>query len=112
MRDMVVVVSVCWQRGKTKEEAEALLVRAVELACETRDKFWSETKQVHDDREGGCYKRCRPLVATSVGCFGATQADGSEYTGKYEVVNTVHKLMEWHRPRLRVLAKVMIPHKP
>ncbi|WP_127475379.1 homocysteine S-methyltransferase [Microbacterium sulfonylureivorans] len=41
-------------------------------------------------------------VAASVGPYGATLADGSEYTGEYGL--TVEALREWHRPRLRALA--------
>lgn len=41
-------------------------------------------------------------VAASVGPYGATLADGSEYTGDYGL--TIDELREWHRPRLRALA--------
>jgi len=41
-------------------------------------------------------------VAASVGPYGATLADGSEYRGDYGL--TVAQLRRWHRPRLAVLA--------
>ena len=41
-------------------------------------------------------------VAASVGPFGASLADGSEYTGDYGL--TVDELRAWHRPRLHALA--------
>ena len=41
-------------------------------------------------------------VAASVGPYGASLADGSEYTGDYGL--DVAQLREWHRPRLQALA--------
>ena len=46
-------------------------------------------------------------VAASVGPYGASLADGSEYRGDYGLgdhTSTVRWLREWHRPRLEVLA--------
>src|SRR5207237_635127 len=43
-----------------------------------------------------------PLVAASVGCYGAVLHDGSEYRGDYGL--SAAQLMDWHRPRLEVLA--------
>ncbi len=40
-------------------------------------------------------------VAASVGPYGATRADGSEYTGDHGM--TIHELRAWHRPRIAVL---------
>ena len=83
----------------SREEAEALIRRAVELAKEARDEFWEKESKTCSNRE----KRPRPLVAASVGCYGAAQADGSEYRGQYGL--TEEELMAWHRPRLRILAQ-------
>ena len=41
-------------------------------------------------------------VAASVGPYGASRADGSEYTGDYGL--TLGELRAWHRPRLHALA--------
>ncbi|HEY0486840.1 MAG TPA: homocysteine S-methyltransferase [Mycobacteriales bacterium] len=69
-------------------EADALLRRSVALADEARRRV--------DTR--------RPLlVAASVGPYGAARADGSEYTGEYDV--GVAELRRFHRPRLEVLAE-------
>jgi homocysteine S-methyltransferase len=86
----------------SREEAEALIRRAVELAKEARDEFWQEEMETRKD---SCSrnKRLRPLVAASVGCYGAAQADGSEYRGQYGL--TEEELMAWHRPRLHLLAQ-------
>ena len=68
--------------------------RSVALAIAARDDFWADPTR----REG----RVRPLVAASVGPYGAFLADGSEYRGDYEL--DCAALMEFHRPRLAVLA--------
>lgn len=47
--------------------------------------------------------RKKPLVAASIGCYGAALADGSEYCGDYGVEVGVASLKEWHRERLDVL---------
>ena len=81
-------------RGLTDPEAEAQLLLAVRLAVEARDAFWADP----DNREG----RLRPLVAASVGPYGAYLADGSEYTGRYDLDED--GLVAWHRRRWHVLA--------
>ena len=80
--------------GLTGEEAETLLLASVALARKARDEFWSESAH----REG----RLRPLVAASVGPYGAYLADGSEYTGDYDLDEA--GLEEFHRDRLELVA--------
>ncbi len=82
------------RRGLSLEQSEALLRRSVRLAVEGREAFWAETA----NRAG----RLRPLVAASVGPYGAFLADGSEYRGDYGL--SKRQLIDWHRPRLAVLA--------
>ena len=45
------------------------------------------------------------LIAGSVGPYGACQADGSEYHGKYIEEVSENFLIDWHRPRIEVLIK-------
>ncbi|MDQ5908299.1 MAG: homocysteine S-methyltransferase [Pseudomonadota bacterium] len=78
------------QRGLTREAALELLQRSVQLAIEARDAFWQDPA----NRVG----RPRPLVAASVGPYGAFLADGSEYRGDYGLSEV--ELMDFHRPRL------------
>ncbi len=80
--------------GSERSESEALLRLSVELVDRARDRFWSEP----GNRAG----RSFPLVAASVGCYGASLHDGSEYRGDYGL--SLKELMDFHRPRLRVLA--------
>ncbi|MCB0579080.1 MAG: homocysteine S-methyltransferase [Phaeodactylibacter sp.] len=81
------------RRGLSHQEARGLMQRSVELAKEARELFWAEP----DNRAGRIY----PLVAASVGPYGAFLADGSEYEGRYGL--SVPQLMDWHRPRLEAL---------
>jgi homocysteine S-methyltransferase len=81
------------RRGFDHAAAAALMADSVRLAVEARDAFWSEPV----NRVG----RIRPLVAASVGPYGAMLADGSEYKGHYGL--TEEQLMDFHRPRLQVL---------
>ena len=82
------------RRGIDRTRASRLMRDAVALAREARDEFWAA--------DGGRRLRCRPLVAASVGPYGAMLADGSEYRGHYGVSDRA--LAEFHRPRLAVLA--------
>jgi homocysteine S-methyltransferase len=83
------------RRGLDQKQAADLMVQSVRLAQEARDLFWSDP-----DRRPG---RLRPLIAASVGCYGATLHDGSEYRGDYGL--TLEQLVAFHRPRLEVLAQ-------
>ncbi|NDV13929.1 homocysteine S-methyltransferase [Crenobacter caeni] len=79
--------------GLAHDAAARLMARAIELAREARDAFWA----VPENRAGRGY----PLVAASVGPYGATLADGSEYRGGYGL--SVEQLMDFHRERLASL---------
>jgi homocysteine S-methyltransferase len=68
--------------------------RSVTLAAEARDAFWT----IPVNRIG----RARPLVAVSIGPYGAYLANGAEYTGDYDLDET--GLVAFHRERFRVLS--------
>ncbi len=82
------------RRGIEAKAAAGLMRTAVQLAIEARAAFWQKT----ENRKGRRY----PLVAASIGPYGAFLADGSEYRGNYGL--SVRELMDFHRPRLNVLA--------
>ncbi len=84
------------RRGLNRRESAELLRSSVRIAQQARDKFWNDL-QDSTERVG----RRRPLVAASVGSFGAYLADGSEYRGEYGISNG--DLKDWHRPRLETL---------
>ena len=79
--------------GLSEDEAESLLVRSSELALAARDRY------VREDAD----PRPRPLVAASVGPYGAYLADGSEYDGRYDGVSP-GELADFHARRLELLA--------
>jgi homocysteine S-methyltransferase len=83
------------RRGLGRAEAARLMQLSVELAMEARDAFWDEPAH----RTG----RQKPLVAASVGPYGAFLTGGAEYTGDYGL--TLQELMDFHGPRLELLAK-------
>ncbi|GAA3509308.1 homocysteine S-methyltransferase [Streptosporangium album] len=72
------------RRGLGADEAEKLIVLSVRLAVEARDLHGTGT------------------VAASVGPYGAYLADGSEYTGDYDLDED--GLADWHRERWHILA--------
>jgi len=79
--------------GLTGEKAADVLRLSVDLARRARDRFWDD----EDHRLG----RIKPLVAASVGSYGAYLADGSEYRGDYGL--SKYELMSFHRARMEVL---------
>ncbi|XP_065863257.1 homocysteine S-methyltransferase 3-like [Euphorbia lathyris] len=93
-------------KGFTKEEAESLLRRSVEIACEAREIYYDNcTKVSWDFMENGRIAKRPVLVAASVGSYGAYLADGSEYSGNYGEAVTVETLKDFHRRRVQILSK-------
>lgn len=78
------------QRGLSAEDAQALIARSVTLAVEARDEYLAQNPSA-----------MRPLVAGSVGPYGAYLADGSEYRGDYQ--RTLDQFIAFHRPRITAL---------
>ncbi|XP_067228704.1 homocysteine S-methyltransferase YbgG isoform X1 [Chanodichthys erythropterus] len=83
--------------GLRPEEAQQMMMSGVQLAKETVREFMSHSPESEDRRE--------PLVAGSVGPYGAFLHDGSEYTGAYEDKMTLEELKDWHRPQIQCLVK-------
>lgn len=81
------------KRGLSREQALDLMKKSVLLAQEARDEFWAK----EENRIG----RIRPLIAGSVGPYGAYLADGSEYRGDYNL--SEDELIAFHRPRVEAL---------
>lgn len=77
--------------GLSAEAADQLILESVSLASDARDEYLAENQG----------ETRRPLVAASIGPYGAALADGSEYSGDYDVSATT--LREFHEPRLRLL---------
>jgi len=77
--------------GLSEWEADQLIVSSVALAKKARNEFLAETRE----------PTVIPAIAASVGPYGATQHDGSEYTGVYDL--DAAGLREFHRDRLMLL---------
>ena len=88
-------VSGFMSHGLNEQEAIELIQRSVQLARTARDEFWN----CPSNRPG----RQRPLVAASVGSYGAFLANGAEYTGEYDLDEA--GLMDFHRQRWFILAQ-------
>jgi len=74
--------------GVDRRTAEGLIRRSVAIAARARSSA---------DRDGSSW------IAGSVGPYGASLADGSEYRGDYGLSRT--ELREWHRPRIALLVE-------
>ena len=83
------------KKGIAREQACRLITESVEIAVKARDSFVAS--QGFDDT-----KRLKPLVAASVGPYGAYLADGSEYRGDYSVSD--EDLYQFHKERLELLS--------
>ena len=81
------------KRGLSGEQARNLIKKSVQLAREARDEFWAK----EENQIGREY----PLIAGSVGPYGAYLADGSEYRGDYKL--SEDELIAFHRPRAEAL---------
>ncbi len=79
--------------GYSKEEAEELIAKSIELVRSARDEWW--------EKEGKDSGRPYPLAAGDIGPYGAYLADGSEYTGTYHL--SEEKYRAFHFPRMKIL---------
>ena len=82
-------------RGIDGRRATEVLLAAVDLAVQARAGFLSGKPARHG--------RPPPLVAASIGPYGAFLADGSEYRGDYAIGTGA--LADFHRRRLHLLAQ-------
>lgn len=81
-------------RGIGFQDAVQLMALSVELAKEAREQFWNDPGR-------GTEGRAWPLVAASIGPYGAVLADGSEYRGNYAISR--QELADVHGPRLEAV---------
>ena len=81
--------------GASATEARALILRSLELAEQARDECVAQ--------HGAGPTSPAPVVAASIGPYGAYLADGSEYRGDYGVGCAA--LVDFHRERFELLAE-------
>ena len=77
--------------GYTQEQAENLILKSVQLAEAAIKKAHQQALLV-----------AKPIIAASIGPYGAYLADGSEYRGNYGITDQV--LQEFHQDRLHLLS--------
>lgn len=83
------------RRGLNEAQVATLFRLSVQLAAEAIEAYLADFTAQRKPR--------RPLIAASIGPYGAYLADGSEYRGDYGL--SVEALMAWHRPRMQALAQ-------
>ncbi len=76
--------------GIDTEEARQLILKSVDLAQMAVERFVAS----NPDKK-------RPLIAASIGPYGAFLSDGSEYKGDYKL--TDEELLDFHLPRIEIL---------
>jgi len=86
------------------EKVDRMLRDGVKLAKASVEKF--STKHERDEEK--IIRKCSDrFVAASIGCYGASLADGSEYDGKYRTIHTeisqLYSLEQFHERKTRVL---------
>ncbi|GGE26756.1 homocysteine S-methyltransferase [Streptococcus himalayensis] len=83
------------EAGLSEQDALRIIALTVTLARESRDRFWTTVSD--EEKE----KRLYPLISGDVGPYAAYLADGSEYTGAYDLTTQAYK--DFHRPRIQTL---------
>ena len=80
-------------KGYTEQQADELIKQSVRILAKARERFWQE--------KGRLSQRAYPILAASVGPYGAYLADGSEYRGNYGL--SEEALFLFHRERMHIL---------
>lgn len=81
------------KKGFSEKRAEELLRLSIKIAKRARDEFWENLENKDN--------RIKPLVAASIGPYGAFLADGSEYSGDYKISDD--ELINFHKNRLDII---------
>jgi len=79
------------EKGFSVADADQLIISSVELAREARQQFLDENHAVN----------YLPIIAASIGPYGASMYNGAEYTGDYD--RDADGIREFHHGRLTVL---------
>jgi len=81
--------------GLSKLDAENIIRSTVRIAKSARDKAWAKVNANEKS------KRPYPLISGDVGPYAAYLANGSEYTGKYDIDKEA--IRSFHKPRIALL---------
>lgn len=88
------------RRGVSEAHGEDLLRLSVQLALDARRDWLLSAER--ESSPGQKVRRLRPVVAASIGPYGASLADGSEYHGVYGLSDAA--LGDFHERRWKLLA--------
>ena len=91
-------VSEFMKLGLSESDSKNLIKQAVKVALDARNDYYRELSK--EEREK---RALHPLIAGSVGPYGAYLADGSEYRGDYDLSKNGYQ--DFHRPRMQLLAE-------
>ena len=80
--------------GMSKNDAESVIRKAIAIAVDARAQYLEN----NEARPTGM----QPLIAASIGPYGAYLADGSEFRGKYAA--SAREIRAFHEPRWNILA--------
>ncbi len=80
------------EQGIPESTATQLLKKSVQLARTARDEYWAKANP---------RRKFKPLVAASIGPYGAYLANGAEYHGNYGI--SKNALSDFHQPRWEIL---------
>ena len=83
------------EAGLSEKEAKSLIQKAVAIARDARDEYFASCRN-------GNRGKTRPLIAASIGPYGAYLADGSEFRGNYSI--SPQQLRAFHESRWEILA--------
>jgi homocysteine S-methyltransferase len=86
-------ISGLMDEGISEKKAKNLIKKTVDLACDARDAFLDRMEDMN---------RLKPLIAASIGPYGAYLANGAEYRGDYQL--SVKELKDFHLPRWELLS--------
>lgn len=84
------------KKGFSEKKAQELIELSINLAKDSIKEFWEKLENKK--------KREKPLVAASIGPYGAYLANGAEYTGIYGIEN--EELKNFHKRRVELIAKM------
>ncbi len=84
------------RQGYSKSESEKMILKTVKLAEEAIERFTKKNSE----------ENTKPLIAASIGPYGAYLADGSEYRGNYGISR--QELKDFHLPRIELLENTSI----
>lgn len=87
--------------GHSERKAKALILKSVDIACDARDYYFESRSKLRELQTRNEPQALRPLVAASIGPYGAWLADGSEFRGDYLVSSEEIRL--FHESRWEIL---------